>query len=102
MTGNLVVPPKVKLTLGKMRVLTTWEYNSDNTDCKLCHKDLTVPVNETGSDRINGNVMIGICNHGFHSVCINAWIDRGNVSCPHCMTVWKTSKNVGSSVYVYK
>ncbi|WVY94633.1 hypothetical protein V8G54_033721 [Vigna mungo] len=26
----------------------------------------------------------GVCIHEFHFVCINSWVDNGNISCPLC------------------
>lgn len=94
--------PKIKLTLKNMRVIATWNYTSENNDCKLCHKDLLDPVEDTITNKINGDVTIGTCKHGFHTTCINTWITKGNISCPLCQTSWKIDKNVGSSVYMYK
>ena len=102
MSNNMNEQHKVKLTLNKLNAVATWNYASENTDCKLCHKDLLVPVQEPGANKINGDVTIGMCMHGFHASCINLWVSKGNVSCPYCHNVWKVGKNVGSSVYVYK
>lgn len=92
----------VKLTLTNMRVVAKWDYTAENRECYLCHKDLMLPVREPNTVKINGDVYIGKCQHGFHSVCINSWIAKGNVSCPHCQNVWKATNTVGTSVYVYK
>jgi hypothetical protein len=97
---------KIKLTLKNMRVVAKWKYTAENENCQLCHRDLMKPVQEPnsnlGNNKLNGDVTIGTCQHGFHTVCINSWIYQGNISCPHCQTIWKATKNVGSSVYVYK
>ena len=94
--------PKVKLSLTNLNVIATWKYNLENHDCKLCYKDLMLPVQEPGTNKINGDVTVGICNHAFHTVCINSWLIKKNISCPHCSISWKTASNVGSSVYMYK
>lgn len=95
-------PPQVKLTLTNLKVVGTWKYKSENQECMLCHKDLMLPVQEPDSTKINGDVTIGTCKHGFHAVCINSWLIKKNISCPHCSTNWTSASNVGSSVYVYK
>lgn len=100
--SNIVEAPKIKLTLTNLKVVATWRYNSENQDCKLCHKDLMLPVQEPGTSKINGDVTVGTCNHAFHTVCINSWLVKKNISCPYCSTSWKPASNVGSSVYVYK
>jgi len=95
---------KIKLTIDKMRVVATWEYATENSDCALCHRDLMMPIvmNDANQPRYVGDVTIGSCNHGFHSSCIKSWLSHGNANCPHCQAIWKTNNNVGSSVYVYK
>ena len=94
--------PKVKLTLTNLKVIASWRYNSENQDCMICHKDLMMPVQESGTRKINGDVTVGACNHAFHTVCINSWLIKKNISCPYCSTGWKSASNVGSSIYVYK
>jgi len=94
--------PKVKLTLTNLKVVASWRYNSENQDCMICHKDLMMPVQESGTRKINGDVTVGACNHAFHTVCINSWLIKKNISCPYCSTGWKSASNVGSSIYVYK
>ncbi|VBB17802.1 hypothetical protein YASMINEVIRUS_265 [Yasminevirus sp. GU-2018] len=96
---------QVKITLaGLPRVVATWEYTAENDECSLCHRDLMSPVAvvDHGKTTYVNGVVIGTCQHGFHDPCITSWIKNGNMSCPKCKTPWKTSKNVGSSVYVYK
>ena len=92
----------VKLTLKKMRVVAKWKYTAENSECSLCHRDLMLPVQEAFTNKLNGDVTIGTCQHGFHAVCIDSWITQGHNNCPQCQVVWETTKNVGSSVYVYK
>lgn len=94
--------PKIKLTMTNMKVVATWNYTAKNSNCELCHIDLMNPIQESGSNRMNGDVIIGNCLHGFHSVCINSWLTQNNTKCPCCHTLWKSNKVVGSSVYVYK
>jgi hypothetical protein len=91
-----------KLTVKNMRVAAVWNYVSENADCKLCHKNLMLPVQEAGTNKLNGDVVINSCQHGFHAVCINCWFLQANTGCPDCNTVWDPIKQVGSSVYVYK
>jgi len=108
---QVVVKPKGKLTLTSMRVVTTWEYDVDNSECTLCHRDLMVPIPVTNTNintqtknshpRYENDVSVGTCHHGYHVSCINSWVKSGNNCCPKCKTPWKTDKNVSSSVYVY-
>jgi len=99
---SVYIGKQVKITMNCLNMVASWKYNSENQECKLCHKDLLVPIQESKTDKINGDVTIGTCNHGFHTYCIDSWIGNGNISCPICLTIWKKTKNVGSSVYVYK
>ena len=36
---------------------------------------------------ISSDVIIGVCGHGFHKICINEWI-RNNNTCPICCKKW--------------
>lgn len=94
--------PKVKLSLSKLHVVATWKYKCENQECMICHKDLMLPVQESRTNKIDSDVTIGTCNHGFHTVCINTWLSKKIISCPYCTVGWKTASNIGSSVYVYK
>jgi len=111
---------QTKLILKKINLVATWKYGIDTQNCEICGKDLMIPVyeQESGSrskgaklqtvktkhqkSTLSADVTIGTCDHGFHKHCIDNWISEGNLSCPYCQTMWKGSKNVGSSVYVYK
>lgn len=109
---------QIKLILKKINLVATWKYGIDTQNCEICGKDLMMPVYEQetkGSkgtkgtkgtkhqkNTLSADVTIGTCDHGFHKHCIDNWISEGNLSCPYCQTMWKGSKNVGSSVYVYK
>jgi len=94
--------PKIKLSMTNMKIVATWKYSAINSNCELCHIDLMNPVQESGSNKMNGDVIIGNCSHGFHSVCINSWLTKNNTTCPCCCILWKPNKVVGPSVYVYK
>jgi hypothetical protein len=91
-----------RLSLNNIKMVATWKYDTKNTDCTLCRKELLSPVQEPETNKINGDVTVGKCNHGFHTVCINSWLMSGDTTCPICHEQWKKPKNVGSSVYVYK
>jgi len=95
--------PKIKLTLTSMRVVATWDYDTENSECTLCHRDLMTPVMITENDKPKyvNDVSISQCKHGFHTSCIYGWLKNKNTCCPKCKTTWKTDKNVNSSVYVY-
>ena len=107
----------IKLTLKKINLAATWKYGIETQNCEICKKDLMMPVYEQESNdseslktkktkiedsTLSADITIGTCEHGFHTHCINNWVNEGNLSCPYCQTMWKGSKNVGSSVYVYK
>ena len=92
----------ITLNLTKLTVFATWRYNSDNQDCNICHKDLMIAIQSPGTNKMNGDVTIGECNHAYHTICINNWLSNQTIRCPTCMAWWRTASNVGSSVYVYK
>lgn len=95
--------PKVKLTLKKIRPVVMWEYDTINTHC-ICKVDLmqSVPVTDSKNTIVyKGDVIIGECEHGYHSSCITTLIKKGAVSCPTCRMDWKPVSNVNPHVYVY-
>jgi hypothetical protein len=101
-----VVKSKVKLTLNSLKVVATWKYSSENQECKLCNKNLMIPVLINHQDskftEPHEDVVIGICNHGFHAYCMNKWLEHKNISCPYCKNIWTENNQVGTSVYMYK
>lgn len=102
-----IIKPKIKLTLSSIRVVALWNYNTENTDCTLCHRDLmsSIPIEDINKsinrNRCDNDVIIGTCKHGYHSTCIRSWLKHGNVTCPKCQSMWKTNKNVSSGVLCY-
>jgi hypothetical protein len=101
--------PKITLTIKDMKIVSTWKYNVENDICSMCRCDLMIPtqrsIRSTYTDfnsKVNGNVTIGACKHGFHENCISRWIKDGNISCPTCKTTWKAANHVGNAVYMYK
>lgn len=96
------VKPPVKLSMSSMRIVAKWHYTCENQECLLCHKNLMFPIQEPDTNKLNSDVIIGTCQHGFHALCINKWTSQKNTECPVCKTEWDVIKNVGSSVYVYK
>lgn len=93
----------VSFDIKKITLVGTWEYDCENKDCPLCHQYLMLPTQKSIEKRtIVSAIDIGECNHGYHSECINDWINKNNVVCVLCDTPWKSMKNVSSSVYVYK
>ena len=53
-------------------------------------------------NKINGNISVSKCGHGYHEDCITRWITNNNINCPICNVLWTDDKNISSSVYVYK
>jgi len=95
--------PQVKLTLKKIMPVVMWEYDTINTHC-ICKVDLmhSVPVTDGRNTIVyKGDVIIGECEHGYHSSCITTLIKKGAVSCPTCRMDWKPISNVNPHVYVY-
>ena len=93
----------ITMTIKNINIYGKWSYNTENKDCGICRHDLQIPtINSKYGNKINGSVIIGLCQHGFHENCINSWLSDDNISCPICRNVWKPAKNVGNTVYVYK
>ena len=80
-------------------MVATWSYDTENTDCIICNKNLMMPVGKD-NNQMSSDVIIGPCKHGFHTICIQEIIKLKN-NCPMCSIEWSTCSNVGSSVYIY-
>ena len=81
-------------------MVALWNYDTENKDCFVCHKDLMIPVQVKDSTQMSSDVMIGPCKHGFHTVCIQDLIQT-NKKCPQCSIEWLSCSNVGAAVYIY-
>lgn len=90
------------MNIKNMKIVGTWKYDIPDDKCNLCEQDLMLPtLNSLRNRKINANVTIGKCQHGFHVDCINRWIDEGSESCPTCKTTWRPMNNVCSGNYIY-
>lgn len=109
---------KARITLDSLNIVATWEYNTDNASCTLCNNDLmsAIPANINNKKTYVNNIIVGICNHGFHETCIDSLMSNStdsslnerpekftnSISCPICKTPWVPNNSVGSSVCVYR
>ena len=90
----------ISMTIKKMNIYGTWTYDTENKDCGICRNDLQLP--KQTKNNISGAVFIGQCRHGFHDICINTWLNNDNISCPICRNVWRPTKKIVPTVYIYK
>lgn len=61
-------------------------YKCMNNDCGICRNNLN--ENSVSEEHlISSDVIIAVCGHGFHKICINDWI-RNNNTCPICCKKW--------------
>jgi len=78
-------PFKIK----EINMSSTWVYNvPKNNDCTICRCNLNVPSLYHQEKGIDSYVLVGKCQHSFHSECINPWIEK-NKHCPICSDNWQ-------------
>lgn len=93
----------ITMTIKNMNIFGTWKYDAENKDCSICEHDLLLPSKKSMfKNKINGEVIIGLCKHGFHDDCIRQWVKSDNISCPICKNIWIVSKIAGETTYLYK
>lgn len=85
----------MRLSITGMKIIGTWNYDTDNTNCPICRENLQLP--SLISKKKNTVVIIGECNHAIHQDCIN----NNNTNCPICNKKWLHSNTVGGCVYMY-
>lgn len=61
--------------------------------CTICHSNLNAPSLYNQDKNIDSIITTGICEHSFHSECINIWINK-NKKCPTCSQKWEYSPTV--------
>jgi hypothetical protein len=67
--------------------------NVTNDKCTLCRSSLSGPSPEDlQKGSFNDTVVIGKCEHCYHKLCIEAFLRKGNSSCPIDSTPWNVEK----------
>ena len=92
-----VIPQESKMfKLLQWNTVAMWAYGGIGETCAICKN----PINEAcitcqGDQENNENKKcpktIGICNHAFHSHCIDSWIKKQN-NCPTCFKDWQAAQ----------
>jgi hypothetical protein len=74
---------KLEVNISNVNLEAYWNFDVDDQQCGLCHKDLSnTTLDELTSGNIDNKIVICKCNHGFHSSCLNLWKKTGNTFCP--------------------
>ena len=68
-----------------------WDYNTYNQECPICTNSLHEPSVESNSTI--PNVRINCCKHGYHTECINKWLNTKN-NCPICKSTWQSTNYI--------
>ena len=72
----------------KLNLLSSYAYNlPTNNDCTICRCNLNIPSLYNQEKGIESTIVIGKCQHSFHSECILPWI-KINKHCPICSKVF--------------
>jgi hypothetical protein len=76
-----------KFKINNIKLLGTWCYNLNNTDCTICRTNLNNNSIYSQEKKQDSKVVSGMCGHSFHYECINPWIKINN-HCPICSSQW--------------
>jgi hypothetical protein len=76
-----------KFKINNIRLLNTWCYDLNNTDCTICRTNLNTNSIYSQEKNKDSVVVSGMCGHSFHYECISPWIKINN-SCPICSANW--------------
>ena len=78
-----------KMEIVDFNLCLEWDYDTYNQECPICTNSLHEPSVDSNSNI--PNIRINCCKHGYHTECINKWLNTKR-NCPMCKTVWKDSR----------
>ncbi|KAF1990508.1 anaphase promoting complex subunit 11 [Aulographum hederae CBS 113979] len=82
----------MKVTIKSWKSVAAWRWDMPEDDmCGICRNpyDSTCPTCKYPGDECP--LLMGDCNHTFHTHCILAWVhqESSHESCPMCRQLWK-------------
>jgi len=90
-----------RFNITKISVVASSYLNIHNDVCPICKNTLTEPCLDCSvQNKQTCNTSIGICNHVYHTHCINTWLKISR-TCPHENQNWgfqKFNKNKNNSL----
>ena len=69
-------------------LIATWRYKLQNSDCAICFSSLSSPSVIDLQKGNDSEIVIGICGHSYHNICITPCL-RENNRCPLCSSKWE-------------
>jgi len=82
-----------------MKLVSKKEYdiNKEIDQCIICRDSLyTIPPDVFIN---SGTISVGVCNHVFHTCCINSWLKNKYMkNCPLCSEKWIVIKTVNIDI----
>ena len=91
------IPQESKMfKLLQWNTVTMWVYGDIGETCSICKNPLneaciTCQSNQENNEAGKCQKVIGLCNHCFHTHCIDNWIKKQN-KCPLCFKEWQQMK----------
>ncbi|KAF6003920.1 hypothetical protein CCYA_CCYA05G1519 [Cyanidiococcus yangmingshanensis] len=88
--------PKKRFEVKQWNAVAAWSWDLRVDNCAICRNHIMDLCLECQADPQNARasecvVAWGVCNHAFHSHCINKWLETRNV-CPLDNRPWQKLK----------
>ena len=95
--AKVAIPQESKMfKVNSWSTVTMWVYRDFGEICSICKNPLneaciTCQSNQESNEAKDCRKVVGICNHCFHTHCIDSWIKKQN-KCPLCFKEWQQMK----------
>ena len=95
--------PEITFNIKKINLVSSWELNLDETNCKLCKRNVhDIPPNKH-NNHINSEILVtkGKCGCCYHTSCISGWRKEYD-TCPECQIKFVSDGNINNKSKIPK
>ncbi|KAJ3440746.1 anaphase-promoting complex subunit 11 [Anaeramoeba flamelloides] len=82
---------RLKVKINSWKTVGSWTWGAGDEICAICQMPLDGCSPESNFPGDDCPIVYGSCDHPFHLVCINKWINSGGEAtdkCPLCRKAW--------------
>jgi len=80
----------MKVEVREWKAVATWTWNLSDDDCSICRMPFDGCPPEAKYPGDDSPVVLGVCGHAFHLLCINKWLtEKREAGCPYCRRPWQ-------------